>query len=371
MPDADGELYIGLMSGTSMDGVDAAAVRFHDKSCGIAAKLQFSYPQDLRAELIKYSRRPDECSVDVLGRLDSHVGAAFADAASSLINQAALDRSQIKAIGSHGQTLRHQPDADPPFTVQIGDPNVIAAATGITTIGDFRRRDVAEGGQGAPLTPAFHQWLFADPAAARVVLNIGGIANVSCLQRDGTVVGFDTGPGNTLLDAWNAKHKGSAFDSSGRWSSRGTEQTALLDSLRRDAYFSATPPKSTGFDHFNLDWVAASGMLDDIDAADVQATLCELTATTIAEAIKDYAADAKEILVCGGGVHNADLMSRLARLCASVSLKSTADYGLDPDWVEAAAFAWLAMRTLQGLSGNLPAVTGAAQEAVLGGIYQP
>ena len=353
-----------------MDGVDAAIVRFADNSCETIGTQKFAYPESLRSRLISAIQDADTCTIDEFATLDILVAECFRDAVHDLLASLSLTASDIAAIGSHGQTLRHQPDATPPFTVQIGDPNHIASGTGITTVADFRRRDVAEGGQGAPLAPAFHQWLFAGESD-RVVLNVGGIANITCMPTNGKVCGFDTGPGNTLLDAWNHQHNLTPFDEDGNWSAGGTVLDDLLEDCLDDDYFRAPAPKSTGFEYFNLRWLAEKlGPDNTADPRNIQSTLCELTASTIAAAIKEQCTSTVSILVCGGGVHNRDLMSRLERKVAPAKCESTASHGLDPDWVEAAAFAWLARRTLKGLTGNLASVTGAKRECILGGIYR-
>ena len=364
-----GDYYIGLISGTSMDGIDAVLVEFGQTSLEILQTRKHEYPAELRQQLCTSIREPQACSVDDVGALERWTGECFRDAANALIDDAGINTSTIAAIGSHGQTLRHQPTASPPFTLQIGDPSVIAAGTGITTVADFRRGDMALGGQGAPLTPAFHEWLFRQPESPRTILNIGGIANVTILPADGSAVtGFDTGPGNTLLDGWIRRHRKEFFDHDGGWAASGTVDDDLLSRLLADSYFSTPPPKSTGFEYFNLDWLEAAE-LDAIDSADVQATLCALTAASIAIAIRVFADEAAELLVCGGGVHNAELMRQLGVQLSEPQWSSTATAGLDPDWVEAAAFAWLAMRRMQDLPGNLPSVTGASHAAVLGAIY--
>jgi anhydro-N-acetylmuramic acid kinase len=275
----------------------------------------------------------------------------------------------IRAIGSHGQTLRHQPDAITPYSLQIGNPATIASGTGITTVADFRSADIAAGGQGAPLVPPFHQWLFG--GENRVILNIGGIANVTLLQPgDAPVIGFDTGPGNTLMDRWIQKHRKQAFDRNGAWAASGSCIDELLESMLTYGYFRLEPPKSTGLDDFNLDWLAGHG-ISHYDATDVQATLSELTAKTVADAVNRHAPQAGELFVCGGGAHNADLLQRLGRHLPGTRIATTAVVGLDPDWVEAVAFAWLAMRALAGKTGNLPSVTGASRKVVLGTIHSP
>jgi anhydro-N-acetylmuramic acid kinase len=254
--------------------------------------------------------------------------------------------------------------------MQIGDPSVIAQGTGITTIGDFRSADVALGGQGAPLTPLFHDWLLREPGSNRVVLNIGGIANITILPGDESdTTGFDTGPGNTLLDAWIAEHLGKSFDQDGAWAAAGTVNDNLLRRLLADPYFTAIPPKSTGFEYFNPHWLKSAGAAE-LEAVDVQATLCAVTTESIATAILTFAREPLDVFVCGGGIHNTELMRRLAAALPGIRIASTAAAGLDPDWVEAVAFAWLAMRTTQNLPGNLPSVTGANRAAVLGATYR-
>jgi len=255
--------------------------------------------------------------------------------------------------------------------MQIGDADIIASGTGITTVANFRQADIAAGGQGAPLVPPFHHWLFASPTNKRVVVNIGGIANITTLSTDGSdVTGFDTGPGNGLMDVWISKNQGEPFDQGGQWAARGMVIDDLLRQLLNDPYFSLPPPKSTGFEYFNAGWLRRFD-IDRHDAADIQATLCELSAITIANAIGLQAPDAHDVFVCGGGVHNAELMRRLQKRLSGVSVSSTAAAGLDPDWVEAVAFAWLAMRTLRNEPGNLPSVTGATHTVVLGDIHSP
>jgi len=362
--------FIGLISGTSMDGIDAVVVSFQPSKLQLLATFEYQYPRQLRQDLQLAIRNPNSCSIDQVGVLDRQVGESFRDAALAIISEAGLAAPDITAIGSHGQTIRHKPDATTPFSLQIGDPATIAVDTGITTVADFRRADIAAGGQGAPLVPPFHHWLFGG-TANRVVLNIGGIANITILGdvRELTS-GFDTGPGNTLLDHWSQRHLGKPFDRNGVWAASGNVETELLERLLRDDYFAVAPPKSTGFEHFNLDWLMQHGA-DQYAPENVQATLAECSAQSIATAIKTHGKRAREVLVCGGGVHNADLMRRLQTQLPGLTVASTAQAGLDPDWVEATAFAWLAMRTLHGRSGNLPSVTGASHKLVLGAIHSP
>ena len=368
-----GSLFIGLMSGTSMDGIDAALVRFGNHACEVLAVCAVDYPEALREQLLSATRQPATCTVDKVGQIDQWVGECFRDAALRLIDKSGCVASAITAIGSHGQTLRHQPRAARPFSMQVGDPNVIAAGTGITTVADFRRRDIAVGGEGAPLAPAFHRWLFSDPDRNRAVLNIGGIANVTMLNAGSdTVTGFDTGPGNTLLDGWIRRHRNARLDAGGDWAKQGTVNDLLLGLMLSDPYFAQLPPKSTGFEYFNGSWVRnRMASLGDaqVSDVDVQSTLAELSARTMATSILSFSPDVDQVLVCGGGVHNRDLMQRLTSYLSGVSVESTEQHGLHPDWVEAAAFAWLAKRCLEGKPGNLPDVTGAARHEILGAIF--
>lgn len=363
------ELFIGLMSGTSMDAIDAVLAEFGDRSVRLVRTRKHDYPDALRQRLLATIAKPDRCGVDELGELDTWVGETFRDAALGLLADAGVGSAEVRAIGSHGQTIRHRPDAVHRFTMQIGNPALIASGVGIATIADFRRADVALGGEGAPLVPPFHAWLFADAREHRAVVNIGGIANITVLPRgDGDVTGFDTGPGNALLDAWVRVQRNEAFDEDGRWSAGGRVDRSLLKQLASDPWFRRAPPKSTGIEHFNLDWLEQQ-IAEDADARDVQATLAELSAKTIADAIRRWAPDTTRVLVCGGGAHNADLQRRLAAALGNVAVAPTSTLGLEPDWVEAAAFAWLAMRHVDGLAGNLPAVTGAERAAILGACY--
>ena len=366
--------YIGLLSGTSADGIDAGLFRFDGNRCETGATLTTPYPDALRRDLLEAICNPARCTVDVVGALDTRIGERFMTAAAGLLAKAGIESRRVRAIGSHGQTLRHRPDARRPFTLQVGDPNIIAAGTGIVTVADFRRRDVALGGEGAPLACAFHSQFLASPDEARAVVNIGGIANVTVLPAgEGKIAGFDTGPGNTLLDAWIGRHREQPYDPEGQWAAQGRPVRSLLDVLLRDPYFDRPPPKSTGFEHFNLGWLDEV-LQDGWTAArteDIQATLAALTARTICDALKKSAPETARVLVCGGGVHNRDLMRRLREELAPLPVDSTADFGVDPDWVEAATFAWLAGRCLDGLAGNLPEVTGATRETILGGVWYP
>jgi anhydro-N-acetylmuramic acid kinase len=310
-----------------------------------------------------------------LGQLDTSAAREFADAAQELLRANNLQPGDIRAVGSHGQTVLHQPHGAAPFTMQIGDPNVIAERLGIDVVADFRRRDLAAGGEGAPLMPAFHAAAFGVPGELRAVVNIGGIANVTRLPADAEVTGFDTGPGNCLLDSWARRHLQQAYDANGAWAATGTASAELLARLQSDPYFSRSPPKSTGRDTFSDDWLARALSGLSLAPADVQATLCELTALTIANSLRSGSGtgtgtDPARVVVCGGGAFNADLMARLGRLLPRSQVGSTAALGIAPEHVEAAGFAWLAHRYVSGLAGNLPSVTGARHPVPLGALYR-
>ena len=363
-------LYLGLISGTSADSIDAALVSFNDGLPRLHASHAHPWPAVLRERLLAIAQGEGAIDLDTFGRLDVEIGACFADAALHLLQDSGTPAAAVRAIGSHGQTVRHRPTGTHPFTLQLGDPTVIAERCGIDVVADFRRADVAAGGQGAPLLPALHAMLLGRPGYTRVVLNLGGIANITVLDGAGTVLGFDTGPANGLLDAWCLRHRGEAFDRDGAFAASGRIDRPLLEALLADDYFALPAPKSTGREHFHLAWLATHPQLAEVAvAADVQATLLELTARSVAEAIIGCAPEAGEVLVCGGGVHNDVLLRRLGVLLAPRAVVSTAQHGIDPDFLEASAFAWLARQRLLGLPGNLPAVTGARGQRVLGALY--
>ena len=366
-----GEIYLGLMSGTSLDGIDVAAVEFTAGAPHVLAAQTHPYPSDLRERLLALAQGGSADEIERLGQLDHTLGILFANAALAILNASNLDPAAIRAIGSHGQTVRHRPAFSDPFTLQIADPNLIAEITGITTVADFRRRDMAAGGQGAPLVPAFHADCFRDASEDRAVLNVGGMANLTLLPADPQkpVSGFDTGPGNVLLDAWIEKCLGKRYDSDGSWAATGRAHAELLDALLRDDYFIALPPKSTGREHFNLSWLEQRLKAVQCGPSDVQATLIALTAGTVAASLRQTASATGRLLVCGGGVHNEALMQALGVALPDMIVESTARHGIDPDWVEAAAFAWMARETLAGRPSNIPSVTGARGPRVLGGIY--
>jgi anhydro-N-acetylmuramic acid kinase len=378
-------LYVGLMSGTSLDGVDAVLVDCRrDAEGGASAPrilhaIALPYPEALRAEVLALCGG-QAVRLSTLGRIDVELARWYSQAVQQLLQEAGVASSAVRAIGSHGQTVHHEPHSDAPFTMQLGDPNLLAVNTGITVVADFRRRDMALGGQGAPLAPGFHDAVFRHASRCRVVLNCGGIANISVLAPGLDCIGYDTGPANILIDAWVHKCKGLAFDKDGQWAQQGRLHAALLAQMRADAYFSLPPPKSTGREHFNLAWIEqqldafkvadtsrAESALPD---ADVQRTLLELSASTMADAIARHASEG-DLLVCGGGAYNAALLARLRALCPLWQVDTTAALGIPPEHVEATAFAVFAQRTMDGLTGNLPRVTGASRRCLLGGIYPP
>lgn len=362
------ELYIGLMSGTSVDGIDAGLVNFSNGNIELIAFHYQPFPAELRQKIYQISQPNHPVLLTDYGSLDSQIGRLFAETALVLLDKSNTPASAVNAIGSHGQTVYHAPETDNGFSLQIGDPNRIAAITGITTISDFRRRDIAVGGQGAPLVPAFHQAVFSDQSQDRAIVNIGGIANITVLNSK-PVIGFDTGPGNGLMDYWCEQHNGQSFDRDGKWAATGELHQSLLEALEDDSYYRLTPPKSTGKEYFSPAWLNQKlSKFNHLKAEDVQATLCQLSANSIANAIKQYAPGTAQTLVCGGGSHNSQLMSLLGKRMET-PVVSTASLGIDPDHVEAIAFAWLARQTLHRLPGNLCSVTGANAPVVLGGIY--
>ena len=366
--------YIGLISGTSVDAIDAALVSLPaNGKFTLVATHAHPISATIR-DAIQALMRAGADEIDRFGELDMALGELFAEAADAVMTQAGVEKKDIRAIGSHGQTLRHRPRAAHPFTLQIANPSVIAERTGITTVADFRARDMAAGGEGAPLVPAFHRHVLHSPKQNRAIINIGGIANVTYLPADAAqpVSGFDTGPGNTLLDQWIARHRAHSHDAGGQWAASGRPSNPLLEQLLQDPYFEAVPPKSTGREHFNLEWLEQrlQKLPAPPAAADVQATLLQLTVQTIARAIRRFLPQTQEAYVCGGGAHNRELMKALAEHLSGVSVATTEALGWHPDWVEAAAFAWLAHQTLEGKPGNLPSVTGAQRAVILGGIYK-
>ena len=352
-----------------MDAIDAALVDFDAKPLRIVATSATDFDPQLKQRIAALIDSADYAALDQIGQIDVALARAFAAAALDLLQRAGVDAGAVSAIGSHGQTLRHRPDLPLPFTWQIGDPSTIAELTGITVVADFRRRDVAAGGQGAPLLPVFHDHVFRTEAEDRAIVNVGGIANVTVLSRDSTVTGFDTGPGNRLLDAWIARHAGADYDADGRWAGTGRCDATLLARLLDEPYLRQKPPKSTGRELFNLSWLETQLGLFPHRPEDVQATLLEFTAASIAAAARAHAPGAA-LYICGGGARNGALMNALRHRVAPNPVASTAVLGLDPDFVEAVAFAWFAERTLAGLTSSAASVTGARGARILGGIYR-
>lgn len=364
------ELYIGLMSGTSMDGIDAALVDFSETCPKLLKTHSHAWPDDIQQALIEARDIPDE-DLSSLSSLDQKTAEIFADACFKLLENSCYQPQNIISVGNHGQTIRHRPDIATPFSLQIGNPHKLATLTGIDVISDFRTADLKAGGQGAPLAPAFHQAVFQHEEINRVIVNIGGISNITILPGNNRqtetgqhITGFDCGPGNTLMDAWISQQKQQAFDTDGTLAASGRTNAGLLARLLMDKYFQLAPPKSTGFEYFNLEWLGKN-INEKLNIADVQSTLCDLTAVSIIRAINQYTVDSDEIYICGGGVHNKELMRRLQALTKCPVL-TTETLGIHPDWVEAMAFAWLAYRNVHQLTGNLPSVTGAGEAVILG-----
>lgn len=361
------EHYVGLMSGTSLDGVDAVLAEIGTTGQPRLLHTHYlPYPDDLRAQLLAlHTPQPDEIHLAAVAA--NELARLYAEAIKRLLDGIAPDT--VRAIGCHGQTLRHRP-ADG-YTLQIGNAALLAELTGITVVSDFRSRDIAAGGQGAPLVPAFHAQTLRHPDVHRVIANIGGIANITDLPMGGAVRGWDTGPGNMLLDAWIKRHSGAHYDRDGAWAASGAVHPSLLEALANHPYLKLPPPKSAGREQFNLEWLEAtlSSLNQTIAPADVQATLLEFTAKSLCDAVSRECSSARELYVCGGGAHNSALMQRIHVHLPNVRVATTAALGIDPDWVEALAFAWLARQTLHHAPGNLPSVTGAWGARILGAIY--
>jgi anhydro-N-acetylmuramic acid kinase len=370
------KLYIGLMSGTSVDGIDAALVDLSDNKPLLIDTHSHEIPADIK-QRIEALCTPGSNEIDRLGKLDIELGQLFAAATQALLNTNNLTAKAIAAIGCHGQTIRHRPPSaagEHGFSLQIGDPNTVAEATGITTVADFRRRDMAAAGQGAPLTPAFHLAIAPPAVNTCAFLNLGGIANLTLIHQQRLVSGFDIGPANSLLDAWIAHKKNSAYDASGAWAKSGVVHDGLLKRLTSHAYFNLSSPKSTGRETFNLEWIKQhieqeSASSPPIEDADVQATLLQLTCTTIAKACQSLPHSPEIIYCCGGGTSNTFLMEQLAKSCLPSELTTTNVLDIAPDWIEACAFAWLASQTLMRKPIAVSAATGGQHNTLLGGVY--
>jgi len=356
--------FIGLMSGTSLDGVDGVIAHFGFDGCRVSQQAFLPFPTALQEELLALNTSGNH-EIDRSHLAANALARIYAECVGQLLSEAGLDHRSIAAIGCHGQTIRHRPEQG--YTVQIGNAALLAELTGITVVSDFRSRDIAAGGQGAPLVPAFHDAVFRHHAIHRVILNIGGISNVSDLGP-GKVVGFDCGPGNLLMDGWIQRHRGLTYDKDGAWAATGTPVPELLQALLEHPFLQLRPPKSTGRDDFHMEWLEQHCPAA-FRAEDVQATLLELTATTIAEAITLHCSGATEIYLCGGGAYNVQLRRRLAELLRPRQLLLTDTLGIPANLVEATAFAWLADRALHKQPGNLPSVTGAQGPRILGAIY--
>lgn len=371
------ELYIGLMSGTSMDGIDAALVEIDQEQCRLLVRHEHPLPSALIPVLNRLCQASDN-EIDLMATASTQLAIAFAEASKQLLKKAKVSAGQVTAIGTHGQTIRHFPPSitnTPGFSLQIAHPAYIADRTGIDVIADFRTADMAAGGHGAPLVPAFHQTLFQSNNINRAIINIGGIANITWLPKSLTqqVVGFDTGPGNTLLDYWYQQHNSGHYDKNGDWGASGTVQSSLLSNMLSDPYFRLPWPKSTGRETFNGKWLNNHLLNSSFKTQDIQATLCRLSALTIGNELLKLTRSAMdkqvEVYICGGGARNTQLMRDLQLCLPDINIKTTAAIGLDPDWVEAVAFAWLAKRFKHKQTGNLPAVTGAKQKKILGALY--
>jgi len=364
-------LYIGLMSGTSVDAIDAVVVDFSN-GYELVATLQHEIPPHLRNQILSLCE-PGENEISRMGRADIQMATEFSTAVLGILEQNQLSARDIIAIGCHGQTIRHEPDCEFPYTLQISDPSRIALLTGITTIADFRNADIAAGGQGAPLVPAFHQRVFASGMKNRAILNIGGISNFTLIPRNATqsITGFDSGPGNVLMDEWASRLFDQPFDRNGDIAGSGAVDTQLLSILLSEPYLKLAPPKSTGRELFNFSWLERmlASNNNDTKPEDVLATLAEYTATCIANDLTRHFTQCDEIFICGGGAYNPYLCSRIESL-SCLPVQSTQKIGIDPNWVEGIAFAWLAKQTLEKKPGNVPSVTGANQYCILGGIYQ-
>jgi len=366
-------LFVGVISGTSVDGIDTALLDIEaNQTPRLIAAKTFDYPDTIKSAIHQLIKQP-QCSLQMLGELDMALGSVYAEAILNLLLPTNYQPEDIAATGCHGQTIYHAPYAARPFSMQIGNANLIAELTGITTVSDMRQRDMVCGGQGAPMVPGFHEVMFRDATENRVIVNIGGIANITVLPADKNqpILGFDTGPGNTLMDAWIDHQLDKAYDANGNWADTGNSQNELLQQLLAEAYFSQPIPKSSGRELFHLEWLkqhlAQCSM--SYAAEDIQATLLSLTCQTISDAIRQYAPDCQRVIICGGGAHNNILLQTLRNNLQPIAVDITSDHTVNVDFVEAAAFAWLASRTLNRQTGSIPSVTGAQRASILGGVY--
>jgi len=364
------ELIIGMLSGTSRDGVDAVLVRFSHDKMELLHALCTPYPPAIKLTLDQLLATGKPPGQKLAGLLDENLGRFFARTAQNLVRETGMEMRDIRAIGSHGQTVWHAPDGDNPVSIQLGNPGLIANGTSTTVVADFRSADIRCGGQGAPLAPLLHRHLFRNNNENRAVLNLGGIANLTLLPDNGQVAGFDCGPGNCLMDGWTARHLRKDYDHDGNWASKSQADHGLLKLLLQDPYFRLPAPKSTGLEYFNMRWLDRILADGDHDPGVVQSTLAELTALSVADSLRCSIMPAR-LLVCGGGVHNTFLMRRIADALPDVMVESTRSHGADPDWVEGLLFAWLARQRLQHRPQETAAITGAAEAVLLGDIFEP
>jgi len=353
------------MSGTSLDGIDAVLVSFSQDNPALISRFYLPYNDALKLSVLEL-HKPTHNELHQTQLIGNQLAQQYALAVNSLLAQTEFPPEQIRATGCHGQTIRHCPEHG--YTLQIGNAALLAELTGIAVVSDFRSRDIAAGGQGAPLVPAFHDKILRHPDLHRVIVNIGGISNLTNLAPGINTSGFDCGPGNLLMDAWCMQHKGLPFDADGAWAATGKVLPALLAKMLGEPFFALPPPKSSGRDLFNTAWLN-SKLQGDESSVDVQATLLELTCLTIAQAIQQQCNGAREIYLCGGGARNLTLRTRLAALLPDSSVQTTDALGVDGDFLEAIAFAWLAQQNLLGLPANLPLVTGAKHPCILGAVY--
>ena len=369
----DNKYFIGLISGTSADGIDAAIIKYDDQEkIKQVAFDTYAYPDQLRTELIQVINNNQSMTLAEFGRLDAEVGDAFTEAVNSICTHAGIELNKVDAIGSHGQTIYHAADQQPPYSIQLGDPNRIAYKTNCTVVADFRRMDLAAGGQAAPLAPLLHETLFRSAQINRIVINLGGISNITYLPADQhlPVIGFDTGPASCLMDAWCLEHTGQAYDNNGQWAKTGTLIPSLLQALLNEPYFDKLYPKSTGREYFNSQWISAKYPdLEKHATEDVQATLLTLTQQTISNAIKNICTDA-EIILCGGGVYNQTLVSALQQAHPQQNVCTTATMNYDPNAIEALLFAWLAAKRFNKQVIDTRSITGAQSPFLLGNIFQ-
>ena len=362
------DYYVGIMSGTSLDGVDVVLADFSSTSPSLHQTFFLPYDESMREQLLAL-HQPGNDELHRAATISNQLSRLYANAVNDLLENSDLASENIVAIGCHGQTIRHCPEPKNRYTIQLVNPALLAELTGISVVADFRSRDIAAGGQGAPLVPAFHQAIFNSSHCHRVIVNIGGIANITSLEPGEAVIGFDCGPGNLLMNAWCHRHTGEAYDKEGAWAATGQAIPALLEKLLALQFFTLSPPKSTGRDLFNLSWLESNLVGNELPK-DVQATLLQLTTRSIANAILDYCPNTKEIYICGGGARNSALISHLKDALPEKRVALTDNLGVDADWVEGYAFAWLARQAILGLPGNLPAVTGAGGERILGAVYR-